>query len=82
MIHSNHEVKPHRARLVLPWGTRWEARVTNVLFCFTIFFDLLFTLPILRTYLHKTLFYVSVEKPHLELKELCKLLGLKLCLFC
>ena len=30
MIHSNHEVKPHRARLVLPWGTRWEARVTNV----------------------------------------------------
>ena len=31
MIHSNHEVKPHRARLVLPWGTRWEARVTNVL---------------------------------------------------
>ena len=32
MIHSNHEVKPHRARLVLPWGTRWEARVTNVTF--------------------------------------------------
>ena len=31
MIHSNHEVKPHRARLVLSWGTRWEARVTNVL---------------------------------------------------
>ena len=31
MIHLNHEVQPHRARLVLPWGTRWEARVTNVL---------------------------------------------------
>ena len=34
MIHSNHEVKPHWARLVLPWGTRWEARVTNVLSSF------------------------------------------------
>ena len=32
MIHSNHEVKPHLACLVLPWGTRWEARVTNFSF--------------------------------------------------
>ena len=30
MIHSNHEVKLHRACLVLSWGTRWEAQVTNV----------------------------------------------------
>ena len=36
MIHPNHAVKPHRARLVLPWGTRWEARVTNVLQVFLV----------------------------------------------
>ena len=32
LIHSNQEVKSHRARLELSWGTRWEARVTHVFF--------------------------------------------------
>ena len=31
LIHSNQEVKPHRAEVVLSWGTRWEVSVTNVL---------------------------------------------------